>query len=70
MCMLRRDDPDTCTVVSGDHDIYSTRGRLQLLRLAVLPYRTLAIQHARVPSDAAPLGRQLEFAWGRTITIF
>ena len=51
-CMLCRDDPDSCVVLSGDHNIYSMRGRLQLLRLAVLLYRILAIQQTQLPSDA------------------
>lgn len=36
ICMLRRDYPDSCLVLSGDHNIYTTKGRLELLRIAVL----------------------------------
>ncbi len=66
--MLRRDDPDSCIGLSGDHNIYATRGRLELLRIAVLLYRILAIQQTQLPSDAVPLGSELEFTSGTTIT--
>ena len=68
-CMLRRDDPDSCVVLTGDHNIYPMRGRLQLLRIAVLLYRILAIQQTQLPSDAVPLGSELEFTSGTTITV-
>ncbi len=68
-CMLRRDDPNSCFVLSGDHNIYTIRGRLQLLRIAVLLYRILTIQQTQLPSDAVPLGSQLRFTSGTTITI-
>ena len=68
-CMLRRDDPNSCLVLSGDHNIYPMRGRLQLLRIAVLLYRILAIQQTQLPSDAVPLGSELEFSSGTTITV-
>ena len=58
ICMQRRDDPDSCHVLSGDHSIYDFRGRLELLRIAVLLYRILAIQQTQLPSDAVPLGSQ------------
>lgn len=67
--MLSRDDPDSCFVLSGDHNIYNIRGRLQLLRIAVLLYRILAIQQTQLPSDAVPLGSQLDFSSGTTITV-
>ena len=66
--MLRRDDPDSCIVLSGDHNICATRGRLEHLRIAVLLYRILAIQQTQLPSDAVPLGSELEFTSGTTIT--
>ncbi|KAL3155882.1 hypothetical protein ABBQ32_012882 [Trebouxia sp. C0010 RCD-2024] len=69
ICMLRRDDPDSCLVLSGDHNIYVMRGRLQLLRIAVLLYRILAIQQTQLPRDAVPLGSELEFPSGTTITV-
>ncbi|KAL3154317.1 hypothetical protein ABBQ32_013801 [Trebouxia sp. C0010 RCD-2024] len=69
ICMLRRDDPDSCLVLSGDHNIYAMRGRLQLLRIAVLLYRILAIQQTQLPRDAVPLGSELEFPSGTTITV-
>lgn len=53
-CMLRCDDPDSCLVLSGDHNICLMRGRLQLLRIAVLLCRILAIQQTQMPSDAVP----------------
>ena len=52
ICMLHRDDPDSCQVLSGDHSIYDIKGRLELLRIAVLLYRILAIQQTQLPSDA------------------
>ena len=67
-CVLRRDDPDSCIVLSGDH-IYPMRGRLQLLRIAVLLYRILAIQQTQLPSDAVPLGSEREFTSGTTIVV-
>ena len=67
--MLRRDAPDSCIVLSGDHNIYAIRGRLKLLRIAVLLYRILTIQQTQLPSDAVPLGSELEFSSGTTITI-
>ena len=69
ICMLRRDDPDSCVVLSGEHNIYPMRGRLQLVRIAVLLYRILAIQQTQLPSDAVPLGSELEFTSGTTITV-
>ncbi len=69
ICMLRRDAPDSCFVLSCDHNIYEIRGRLQLLRIAVLLYRILAIQQTQLPIDAVPLGSQLEFTSGTTITV-
>ena len=69
ICMLRRDDPHSCFVLSGDHNIYDIRGRLQLLRVAVLLYRILVVQQTQLPSDAVPLGSQLEFTSGTTITV-
>lgn len=69
ICMLRRDHPDSCLVLSGDHNIYRTRGKLELIRIAVLLYRILTIQQTQLPSDAVPLGSQLEFASGTTITV-
>ena len=68
-CMLRRDGPNSCIVLSGDHNIYTIRGRLQLLRIAVLLYRIITIQQTQLPSDAVPLGSQLRFTSGTTITI-
>ena len=67
--MLHRDDADSCQVLSGDHSIYDIRGRIQLLRIAVLLYRILAIQQTQLPSDAVPLGSQRVFSSGTTITI-
>ena len=69
ICMLRRDDADSCQVLSGDHSIYDIRGRIQLLRIAVLLYRILAIQQTQLPSDAVPLGSQRVFSSGTTITV-
>ena len=68
-CMLRRDDPNSCCVLSGDHNIFTIRGRLELLRIAVLLYRILTIQQTQLPSDAVPLGSQLRFTSGTTITV-
>ena len=67
--MLHRDDPDSCQVLSGDHCIYDIKGRLVLLRIAVLLYRILAIQQTQLPSDAVPLGSQRVFPSGTTITV-
>ena len=67
--MLRCDDPDSCVVLSGDHNIYPTRGRLQLLCIAVLLYRILAIQQTQLPDDAVPLCGVLEFTSGTTTTV-
>ena len=67
--MLRRDAPDSCCVLSDDHNIYTVRGRLELLRVAVLLYRILAIQQTQLPDDAVPLGSELEFSSGTTITV-
>ena len=67
--MLRRDDADSCQVLSGDHSIYDIRGRLKLLRIAVLLYRILAIQQTQLPVDAVPLGSQRVFPSGTTITV-
>ena len=67
--MLLRDDPDSCFLRSGDHSIYDIRGKLQLLRVAVLLYRILAIQQTQLPSDAVPLGSQLQFTSGATVNI-
>ena len=69
MCMLHCDDPESCNVLSGDH-IYAIRGRLQLLRVAVLLNHVLVIQQIQLPSDAVPLVRQLKFTLDATITIF
>ncbi|KAL3157970.1 hypothetical protein ABBQ32_012371 [Trebouxia sp. C0010 RCD-2024] len=69
ICMLRRDDPDSCHVLSGDHSIYDMRGRLQLVRIAILLYRILAIQQTQLPSDAVPLASVLEFSSGTKITV-
>ena len=69
ICMLRRDDPDSCQVLSGNHSIYDIRGRLELLRIAVLLYRILAIQQTQLPSDAVPLGSQRVFSSGTTIIV-
>ncbi len=69
ICMLRRDDPDSCHVVSGDHSIYDMRGRLELVRIAILLYRILAIQQTQLPSDAVPLASVLEFSSGTKITV-
>ena len=68
-CILCRDDPDSCCVLSGDHNSYEIRGRLQLLCAAVLLYCILAIQQTQLPVDAVPLGSQLEFTSGTTITV-
>ena len=67
--MLHRDDPDSCHVLSGDHNIYNIRGRLQLLRISVLLYRILTIQQTQLPNDAVPLGSELEFSSGTQITV-
>jgi len=67
--MLRHDDPDSCQMLSGDHSIYDVRGRLELLRIAVLLYRILTIQQTQLPSNAVPLGSQQEFPSGTTITV-
>ena len=67
--MLRRDDPDSCHVLSGDHSIYDMRGRLELVRIAILLYRILAIQQTQLPSDAVPLASVLEFSSGTKITV-
>ena len=64
--MLRRDDPDSCCVLSGDHSIYDMRGRLQLVRIAI---RILAVQQTQLPSDAVPLASVLEFSSGTKITV-
>ncbi|KAL3135587.1 hypothetical protein ABBQ38_006067 [Trebouxia sp. C0009 RCD-2024] len=69
ICMLRRDDPDSCHVLSGDHSIYDMRGRLHLVRIAILLYRILAIQQTKLPSDAVPLASVLEFSSGTKITV-
>ena len=45
------------------------RGRLQLLRIAVLLYRILAIQQTQLPSDAVPPGSVLEVTSGTTINV-
>ncbi|KAL3145836.1 hypothetical protein ABBQ38_015209 [Trebouxia sp. C0009 RCD-2024] len=52
-----------------DHNIYDIRGRIELLRIAVLLYRILAIQQMQLPSDAVPLGSQRVFSSGATITV-
>ena len=67
--MLHRDDPDSCQMLSGDHSIYDARGRLELLRIAVLLYRILTIQQTQLASNAVPLGSQQEFPSGTTITV-
>ena len=67
--MLRCDDPDSCHVLSGDHSIYDMRGRLELVRIAILLYRILAIQQIQLPSDAVPLASVLEFSSGTKITV-
>ena len=69
ICMLRRDEPDSCQVLSGDHSIYDMRGRLELVRIAILLYRILAIQQTQLPSNAVPLASVLEFASGTKITV-
>lgn len=69
ICMLHRDDPHSCHVVSGDHNMYETRGRLALLRIAVLLYRILSIQQTQLPSGAVLLGSELKFSSGTTITV-
>ena len=69
ICMLRRDEPDSCQVLSGDHSIYDMRGRLELVRIAILLYRILAIQQTQLPSDAVPLASVLEFPSGTKITV-
>ena len=69
ICMLRRDDPDSCHVLSGDHSIYDTRGRLELVRIAILLYRILAIQQTQLPSNAVPLASVLEFSSGTKIIV-
>ena len=53
--MLRRNDPDSCHVGSGDHSIYDIRGRLELVSMAVSLCHILAIQQTQMPSDAVPL---------------
>ena len=69
ICMLRRDDADSCQVLSGNHSTNDIRGRIELLRIAVLLYRILAIQQTQLPSDAVPLGSQRVFSSGTTITV-
>ena len=59
--MLHRDDPDSCQVLSGDHNIYTTRGRLQILLISVLLYRILTIQQTQMPTGAVPLGSEMHF---------
>ena len=67
--MLHRDDPDSCHVLSGDHNIHNIRGRLQLLRISVLLYRILSIQQTHLPSHAVPLGSELQYSSGTQITV-
>ena len=67
--MLRRNDPDSCHVVSGDHSIYDIRGRLELVRIAVSLCHTLAIQQTQMPSNAVPLASVLKFSSGAKITV-
>ena len=69
ICMLLRDDPNSCHVLSGDHNIYDMRGRLQLIRVAVLLYRILTIQQTQLPGDAVPLGSQIQLSSGTQITV-
>lgn len=69
ICMLHRDDPNSCHFLSGDHNIHEMRGRLQLIRIAVLLHRILTIQQTQLPSDAVPLGSEMKFASGTTITV-
>ena len=64
ICMLLRDDPSSCHVLSGDHNIYDMRGRFQLIRIAVLLYRILTIQQTQLPSNAVPLGSEIQFSSG------
>ncbi|DBA89496.1 TPA: hypothetical protein ACH3X1_004119 [Trebouxia sp. C0004] len=64
ICMLRRDDPDSCHVLSGDHSIYDMRGRLELVRIAILLYRILDILQIQLSIDAVPLASVLEFSSG------
>ncbi|KAL3148650.1 hypothetical protein ABBQ38_014071 [Trebouxia sp. C0009 RCD-2024] len=45
------------------------RGRLQLVCIAILLYRILAIQQTQLPSDAVPLAIVLEFSSGTKITV-
>ena len=66
--MLLRDDPSSCHVLSGDHNIYHMRGRLQLVRIAVLLYRILNIQQTQLPSDVVPLGSEIQPSSGTQIT--
>ena len=69
ICMLHRHDIDSCQLLSGDHSIYDIRGRIELLRIAVLLYCILAIQQMQLPSDVVPLGSQRVFSSGTTITV-
>ena len=63
--MLRCDDPDSCHVRSSDHSIYDMRGRLELVRIAIL----LHCIQSQLPSDAVPLASVLEFSSGTKITV-
>ena len=67
--MLHRDDPDSCDVLSGDHSIYDMKGRLDLIRIAILLYRILAIQQTQLPSNVVPLASVIEFSSGTKITV-
>ena len=50
-------------------EVYPMRGRLQLLQIAVLLYCNLAIQQTQLPSDAVPVGSELEFTSSTEITV-
>ena len=67
-CMLRLDDPNSAVLLAVLF-IYMMRGRLQLLCIAVLLYRILATQQTQLPSDAVPLGSELEFSSSTTVTV-
>lgn len=67
ICMLRCDDPDSCYVLSGDQSICYLRGRLELIRHAILLHRILAVKHTQLPSDAVSLPSVLKFSSGTTL---
>ena len=66
-CILRCDDPDSCVVLSGDCNIYPMKADFSFY--ALLSCGIAAIQQTQVPSDAMPLGSELEFTSGTTITV-